>query len=115
MPVVRPFAKVWSEWSPRIRVAPVPIRRLCGHIHESRGTIRHSFGQHNNDNKGSITHHQYHDGGDRETLVVNAANANCGIAKRLNHGPAVLQLTMEVTGGKSRNNTCRNPVHVQSI
>ena len=88
---------------------------LSGHFHDSRGTIPHSFGQHNNDNKGSITHHQYHDGGDRESLVVNAANANCGIAKRLNHGPAVLQLTMEVTGGKSRNNTCRNPVHVQSI
>ena len=81
-----------------------PSLWLCGHIHESRGAIRHSFAQHNNDNKGSTTNHQYHDGGDRETLVVNVANANCGIAKRLDHGPVVLELTMEETGGNSRNN-----------
>jgi hypothetical protein len=47
---------------------------FCGHIHEGRGIKRKRFG------KG------------RETTVINAANANPGMATHLRHGPVVVQL-----------------------
>ena len=47
---------------------------LCGHIHEGRGMKRRRFG------KG------------RETIVINASNANPGRAVSLVHGPVVLKL-----------------------
>jgi predicted phosphodiesterase len=46
---------------------------LCGHIHEGRGITKRRFGS-------------------RETLVVNAANANEGRASHLEHGPVVIRL-----------------------
>jgi predicted phosphodiesterase len=56
-----------------------PVLWLCGHIHEARGILRHDFG------------------GDQapETLIINAANANPGMAEKIDHGPVVLQLTNE--------------------
>lgn len=54
-----------------------PVLWLCGHIHEGRGVLRHSFVN------------------DRETLIVNAANANSGMARSIEHGPVVLQLAQE--------------------
>ena len=53
-----------------------PALWLCGHIHEGRGSTRHSFVN----------------GNDKETLVINAANANPGLAASLDHGPAVVKL-----------------------
>lgn len=52
---------------------------LCGHIHESRGHKYVRFGP----------------SGTPETLVVNAANANPGIACALIHGPVVTDLCEE--------------------
>lgn len=52
---------------------------LCGHIHESRGHKFVRFGP----------------SGTPETLVVNAANANPGIACALIHGPLVTDLCEE--------------------
>ena len=52
-----------------------PVLWLCGHIHEGRGVLRHSFVN------------------DRETLIINAANANSGMASNIEHGPVVLELT----------------------
>ena len=52
---------------------------LCGHIHESRGHKYVRFGP----------------SGIPETLVVNAANANPGIACALIHGPVVTDLCEE--------------------
>ena len=85
--------------------APPPSLWLCGHIHESRGAIRHAFGSSttspsNNQNDGADS---------EETLVLNAANANSGIAKRLEHGPVVLQLSM--VGNKGRQSKC----HVEIV
>jgi hypothetical protein len=56
-----------------------PVLWLCGHIHEARGILRHDFA------------------GDQapETLIINAANANPGMAEKIDHGPVVLQLTNE--------------------
>lgn len=51
-----------------------PALLLCGHIHEGRGVVRNIFC------------------GTQETLVINAANANSGLATRLEHGPVVIQL-----------------------
>ncbi len=44
---------------------------VCGHIHEGRGSIRTSFGNKQNN---------------RETVVINAANANPGRAQHLEYG-----------------------------
>ena len=46
---------------------------LCGHIHEARGTKRQHFGK-------------------RETLVVNAANANAGRGTHIEHGPVTIRM-----------------------
>lgn len=54
-----------------------PVLWLCGHIHESRGACRHSFVP------------------DRETLVINAANANSGMAHSIEHAPVVLEISQE--------------------
>jgi len=62
--------------------APPPRVWLCGHIHEGRGCERVRFG-------GRGLH------ASRETLVINAANANSGRANRLVHGPVVLDLGAE--------------------
>jgi hypothetical protein len=59
-------------------LGPPPVW-LVGHIHEGRGVARRQFGRHN----------------DRETLVINAANANSGRATHLTHGPVVLRLEKE--------------------
>ena len=48
---------------------------LCGHIHESRGAVRHRFG-----------------GLPDATVVVNAASANSGVARKLLHGATVVTL-----------------------
>jgi len=56
-----------------------PALWLCGHIHEGRGVVRHSFSS----------------SSEEETLVINAAQANAGMAKQLDHGPVVLQLEMD--------------------
>jgi Icc-related predicted phosphoesterase len=48
---------------------------LCGHIHEAAGAERVRFGR-----------------GVPATVVVNAANANPGLAKRLVLGPVVVDL-----------------------
>jgi Icc-related predicted phosphoesterase len=64
-----------------------PFLWLCGHIHEGRGSTRHSFVNGNN----------------RETLVINAANANPGKAEFLEHGPVVVNLNCNVeTGGNKK-------------
>jgi Icc-related predicted phosphoesterase len=54
-------------------MAGKPKLWLCGHIHEGRGSENVSFGL-----------------SSRETLVVNAANANSGRANSIKHGPVVI-------------------------
>ena len=51
-----------------------PALWLCGHIHEDRGAVSVGWG----------------DGDAARTVVVNAANANPGIARRLVHGALVI-------------------------
>lgn len=53
---------------------------LCGHIHESRGSIPIKFK------------------GGRETLVINASNANPGRARRIQYGPVVIDLEVGMDG-----------------
>ena len=53
---------------------------LCGHIHEGRGALRTTFGTKSDT---------------RQTLVVNAANANHGRANHLMYGPVVLDVSDE--------------------
>jgi len=60
----------------RMKAAP-PVLWACGHIHEARGMVRHQFCA------------------ARETLVVNAANANAGMAERIAHSPVVVDLIRE--------------------
>ena len=55
-----------------------PFLWLCGHIHESRGVVRHTVFCMN-----------------QETTIINAANANSGIASHLEYGPVVLRLGQE--------------------
>ncbi len=54
-------------------MAGPPRLWVCGHIHEGRGSEKVSFGL-----------------STRETLVVNAANANSGRANSIRHGPVVI-------------------------
>ncbi len=54
---------------------------LCGHIHEGRGSMRIKFG-----NK--------HDS--RETMVINAANANPGRANHLVYGPTIIDVSDDI-------------------
>ncbi len=61
-----------------------PALWLCGHIHEGRGSTRYAFVEDNG----------------QETLLVNAANANAGLATRLDHGPAVVDLKVDEVRGK---------------
>jgi predicted phosphodiesterase len=59
-----------------IQDVPVaPCLWLCGHIHEARGCEWTSFGQEGNG-----------------TAVVNAANANSGMAERIVQGPVMIKL-----------------------
>ena len=51
-----------------------PAVWLCGHIHEGRGAVWHSFSS------------------SSSTAVVNAANANSGKARRVTTGPVVIDL-----------------------
>eukprot|EP00957_Ditylum_brightwellii_P045030 3416155-Ditylum_brightwellii.AAC.1 len=62
---------------------------VCGHIHEGRGSMRHTFG----------TKHTT-----RETVVINAANANHGRANHLMHGPVVVDVSEKngICGGKEQ-------------
>jgi predicted phosphodiesterase len=63
-----------------IQGVPVaPCLWLCGHIHEARGCEWISFGQQGGGNNGT-------------TAVVNAANANSGMAERIVHGPVMITL-----------------------
>ncbi|GAX26125.1 hypothetical protein FisN_24Hh002 [Fistulifera solaris] len=61
-----------------------PTLWLCGHIHEGRGSTRYAFVEDNG----------------KETLLVNAANANAGLASRLDHGPAVVDIKVDELRGK---------------
>lgn len=61
-----------------------PTLWLCGHIHEGRGSTRHAFVE----------------GNGKETLLINAANANAGLASRLDHGPVVVDLKLDEEHGK---------------
>jgi predicted phosphodiesterase len=61
-----------------------PTLWLCGHIHEGRGSTRYAFVEDNG----------------KETLLVNAANANAGLASRLDHGPAVVDIKVDGLRGK---------------
>ena len=54
---------------------------LCGHIHEASGAERVRFGR-----------------GAAATVVVNAANANPGLAKRLVLGPVVVDVNKPGAG-----------------
>lgn len=63
---------------------------VCGHIHEGRGSIRRTFGT-KKDN--------------RETMVINASNANPGRANHLEYGPVVVDIFNEsdvVDGSEDR-------------
>ena len=51
-----------------------------GHIHEGRGSIKKTFGK----------------GHDRETVLINAANANPGRAHQLEYGPVVVDISNEI-------------------
>lgn len=60
-----------------------PFLWLCGHIHEGRGIVKdHRFGNRkkNNNQQGS------------STMILNAANANYGIAQSIEYGPTILRL-----------------------
>jgi Icc-related predicted phosphoesterase len=57
---------------------PPPKLWICGHIHEGRGAVRTTFG----------TKHDT-----RETLVINAANANPGRANHLVYGPTIIDIS----------------------
>ena len=54
---------------------------MCGHIHEGRGYTLHTFQK-----QSSILQ------GDKQTLVINAANANGGPAKFIQHGPILFDI-----------------------
>jgi len=56
-------------------IAGPPHLWLCGHIHEARGSQKVAFGL-----------------SPRETLVINAANADAGRATRIDAGPVVLDI-----------------------
>lgn len=56
-------------------IAGPPHLWLCGHIHEGRGSEKVTFGL-----------------SPRETLVVNAANANTGMASFIKYGPVVVDI-----------------------
>ena len=51
---------------------------VCGHIHEGRGSLRTTFGTKQET---------------RETMVINAANANSGRAHHLEYGPVVVDIS----------------------
>jgi len=57
---------------------------VCGHIHEGRGAVRTTFGTKNNNNNNNQQ---------RETLVINAANANPGRAEQIVYGPVVVDIS----------------------
>lgn len=59
-----------------------PALWLCGHIHEGRGAVRHTFSDRPPRPGTTI----------RSTLVVNAANANSGKANRVVNGPILVDL-----------------------
>ena len=56
-----------------------PSLLLCGHIHEGRGALRTVFC------------------GNHDTLIVNAANANAGVAKHIEYDPVVLDIRPGIT------------------
>ena len=54
---------------------------MCGHIHEGRGYTLHTFQKQSSILKG-----------EKETLIINAANANGGPAKFIEHGPILFDI-----------------------
>eukprot|EP00559_Dactyliosolen_fragilissimus_P004134 CAMPEP_0184861600 /NCGR_PEP_ID=MMETSP0580-20130426/6244_1 /TAXON_ID=1118495 /ORGANISM="Dactyliosolen fragilissimus" /LENGTH=737 /DNA_ID=CAMNT_0027359145 /DNA_START=578 /DNA_END=2791 /DNA_ORIENTATION=- len=60
---------------------PPPLLWLCGHIHEGRGSLKTNFSK------------KYDT---KETLVMNAANANPGRASHLVNGPIVIDLSEDI-------------------
>lgn len=60
-----------------------------GHIHEGRGAVRTTFGTKNNNNNNQ----------QRETLVINAANANPGRAEQIVYGPVVVDISSNSDDG----------------
>jgi Icc-related predicted phosphoesterase len=61
-------------------IPSAPRLWLCGHIHEARGSANAKFGI-----------------STKETIIINASNANSGRAQRIDHGPIVVD--MDVHGG----------------
>jgi len=66
---------------------------VCGHIHESRGWTWYDFSD--PAAASAMITGTPQTGGEHRTLVVNAANANAGIAQAMEHGPVVVELTRE--------------------
>jgi predicted phosphodiesterase len=66
-----------------------PAVWLCGHIHEGRGAVWHSFA--NGLHSAAAAAAAAADA-PASTVVVNAANANAGKAKRITMGPVILDL-----------------------
>jgi len=64
---------------------------LCGHIHEGRGHKRVTFGTGKVIQRGGTQNFKNR----RETVVMNAANANPGRAKRLVHGALVVDVPVD--------------------
>jgi hypothetical protein len=82
----------------RKMTAGPPALWLCGHIHESRGVLRGI----------ELC------GANKETTLVNAANANSGIASHIEYGPTVIQLG--VGGMLTKGNTkLRNNVQIVNM
>ena len=63
-----------------------PSLWLCGHIHEGRGSVLHTF----------VNDHVI-DNAAASTLVVNAANANAGRANRIVTGPVLIDVVRDVS------------------
>ena len=81
-------------------IAGPPKLWLCGHIHEGRGMEEVAFGL-----------------SPRQTLVVNAANANTGRATSIRYGPIVLDLhkneTMSIIQGDGV--ICDEEINVKEV
>jgi hypothetical protein len=63
-----------------------PSLWLCGHIHEGRGSVLHTFVDKHAKTCSSAS-----------TLVVNAANANAGRADRIVNGPVVIDILKDIS------------------
>lgn len=80
----------------RLRAGSISLRRavessshkpalwLCGHIHEGRGSVLHTFTDQHTDTADS-------------TLIVNSANANAGRANRVVTGPVLVDVVKDLS------------------